>query len=338
MRGLAATLLLSLALANIAAAAPGVLTIFAAGDAKPEIQVDSEADIENGVPIDDQTVFRFSSLTKQFTSVAILALIEDRKLSLDETLANALPDCPNAWRPITIEQLLSHTSGLTGDMAPIFAHARDDFAPHDLLAPYMSLPLEAEPGTRWRYSNLNYWILGQVIERASGEPYASFVAERVLSRLGSSSVRLGSSLDIIPHRARGYSKSDGGLWRNAPYFSATLGYAAGGFIGAPADLARWYAALGSGRIISQASIARAAREVRLHDGTATGYGLGWYVERKCGLVFMHHGGSAPGFRTYLYWQPDRRLLAGIFTNHDDQAEPKRAAWELMREHLACGDS
>jgi CubicO group peptidase (beta-lactamase class C family) len=280
------------------------------------------ADIEQNVPWSADSVVRIASLTKQFTAAAVLQLVESGKLGLEDTLAERLPDCPAAWRAITVRELLAQTSGLTDDLSPLLEHIAEDLAPNRILGVYADRPLDFAPGTRWRYSNLNYWILGRLIEIASGESYAGFVARHVLAP-GMTRTRYGSNGAVIAGRAHGYEAEPGGAWSNARYFSATLGYAAGGFLSTPHDMAVWYAALSRGAILSPKMLALALTENHTSDGKPTGYGLGWYVSRD---GRAHHGGSTFGFQSSIIWDPARGLFAGVFKNEsDERGEPEEDA-------------
>jgi D-alanyl-D-alanine carboxypeptidase len=293
------------------------------------------ADVELAVPLRPDSVLRIASLTKQFTAVAVLKLAEAGRLSLDDTLAQRLADSPAAWRPITLRQLLSQTSGLTGDMSAIFAQPLIDRTPDELLASYRDRPLLAPPGMRWSYSNLNYWLLGRVIETLSGEPYAAHIARHVLTPQ-MTRTRYGDVGAVIPGRALGYEREAGGPWRNARAFSQTIGYAAGGFLSTPLDMARWYASLGRGEIVSPALLDLAGEEVRTPDGKPTGYGLGWYVSQVGGERVLHHGGSSVGFMAYDFWVPRRRLFAGVFQNFSDaRGEPREAARAVLDALMAA---
>jgi CubicO group peptidase (beta-lactamase class C family) len=290
------------------------------------------ADLENHVPIAGDSVFRIASLTKQFTAVAVLTLIQDGKLSLDDAVGKRFPGCPPRWRDITIGQLLSHTSGITGDFAPLAAHHMEDLTPRELLGLYSDRPVEAKPGTQWAYSNVNYWLLGLVIETLTGEPYQNYVRRRVLEPAGLHDTRYSSYEEIISRRAKGYVNS-GGQWRNAPYFSETLSYSAGAFLSTPRDMAQWYEALSQGRIVSRKLLDLALTPARTMDGKVTRYGLGWFASEFGGHRAGSHGGTSVGFTSYVIWIPDLDLFVGKFQNCDG-AEPKAAAEGLLRETLA----
>lgn len=314
-----------------APAAPGGVEISAGPKRPVQVKAYGYADLEQSVRMRPDAVFRIASLTKQFTAVAILRLVEDGRLSLDDKLTQRLPDCPSSWRDITLRQLLSQTSGLSGDLAPLLAHIHDDLAPRELVDLYTNLPVRAAPGESWAYANLNYWILGLVIEAAAGEPYNSFVDRRVLAPAHLAHTRIGDSAAIIARRVRGYEPVEGGGFVNARYFSSTLGYAAGGYVSSAQDIVRWYDALARGRIISPATLAAALTPTPLNNGETAPYGLGWYVATIDGHPVAHHGGSTFGFRSYVYWRPGTGAVAAVFLNSSGD-EPEAEARALLRPH------
>ncbi len=287
------------------------------------------ADVEHNVLYTPDSVVRIASLTKQFTAVAVLELVQKGQLNLDDRLERILPDCPAAWRVITIGELLSQTSGLTNDLSPLIKQQTSDLNIDQILAVYKDLQLAWAPGTKWGYSNLNYWILGKVIETISGEPYAEFVSRHVLAK-NMTRTRYDSHEAIIPGRAMGYEPGPNGGWINAPYFSPTLGYAAGGFLSTPTDMVLWYAALEQGAIIPPAVLTLALTERTTSDGKPTGYGLGWYVTKHEGLLTARHGGSTFGFQSSVYWIPSCSLVAAVFKNSNDKrGEPGADAQTLL---------
>jgi CubicO group peptidase (beta-lactamase class C family) len=309
---------------------PGAFAVAAVGGTIAFAKGYGKANIELHAPFTLDSVVRIASLTKQFTAVAILKLVQDGKLTLDEPLRDAWVDCPGLWCGITIRQLLSHTSGITGDLTPLYPQMKTDLSMDQLLSVYANIPLLSPQGAVWRYSNVNYWILGKVIEIESGRSYANFVAQRVLVP-GMTRTRYGSHDALIENRAAGYELGSDGVWVNARYFSATLGYSAGGFVSTPRDMVRWYAALARGDIISRDMLAIALTPSKTNDGKPTGYGLGWYVSDIGGEHVAHHGGSTFGFQCYVYWMPSRAIFTGVFENRSDRiGEPSGAAIALLR--------
>lgn len=308
--------------------APGGVEIRAQNGRVTHLRAFGYADLEQDVPMRADAMLRIASLTKQFTAIAVLRLSQDGRLRLDDTLAEHLPDCPLAWRAITVRQLLSHTSGLSGDLAPLLQFASTDLTPRQLVDVFSGLAPAAAPGTRWEYANLNYWILGLVVESASGRAYAAYVDAQVLAPARLTSTRMGAWSPVIERRAHGYGPDGDGAAINARHFSQTLGYSAGGYLSTTRDLARWYNALGAGRIISLDLLREALTPVHLSNGEPTGYGLGWYLSQLDGHLVAHHGGSTFGFRAYLYWQPDSGAFAAVLMNSEGE-EPNERARALL---------
>ncbi len=297
------------------------------GSANLELSVDMTAD----------SVVRIASLTKQFTAVAVLALMEDRQLSLDDPVSLYITNVPSHWGTITIKQLLSHTSGLTADMTPVFLRFKDEFSPEELVGLFETAPLTAAPGSKWQYSNLNYWILGLIIGSVSGKPYVDYVNERLLQPAGLIRTRYGDQRDVILGRSTGYEINASGVIENARIFSTSIGYAAGGFVSSPKEIARWYKSLSGGEIISKETIELALTPVDTSDGEATNYGLGWYITEINGKLVAHHGGSTIGFTSYFYWTPTPFTFAGVFRNWSDESgEPTKTALDVYTRTI-CMD-
>src|ERR1051326_1167884 len=161
------------------------------------------ANLELGVPATKDTVYELLSVSKQFTAAAVLMLVEAGKVNLDAKLADYLPDTPASWSEVTVRHLLSHTSGIMDytDIPPFFENIRQDATPEELLKPVKARPLLFAPGTRWRYSNSNYYLLGLLIEKVSGQKLADFLEERLFKPLGMTATRMNDMTDIVPNRA-----------------------------------------------------------------------------------------------------------------------------------------
>ena len=169
-----------------------------------------QANVELSVPVKPETIFQSGSVGKQFVSAAIMMLVEEGKLSLDDSITKYFTDAPATWKPILIKNLLSHTSGLaeyetgdrTGPKGPFYM--RLDFTEDELVSKIEALPIEWAAGEKWAYRNTNYVLLGVLIHKITGKPYYEFLDERIFKPLGMVSTRLISERDIIPNRAAGY--------------------------------------------------------------------------------------------------------------------------------------
>jgi D-alanyl-D-alanine carboxypeptidase len=275
------------------------------------------ADLELGVPMRPDHVFRLGSITKQFTGVAILMLAEEGALSLDDPITRFLPDYPLDGRTVTVEHLLGHTSGIrsyTG-MPEWRPTTRTDLSVSELIAFFQDQPFDFEPGERWLYNNSGYVLLGAVIERVSGMSYADFVRTRIFEPLEMTASRYGEAETVIPNRIPGYSRR-GEAWYNAEFISMTHPYAAGSLLSSVDDLARWDAAITRGELLGGGGWHRAFTPVRLSDGRSTGYAAGWMLGRIGELETAEHGGGIPGFITNAIRVPEAGLFVAVLANAD----------------------
>ena len=278
------------------------------------------ADLELSVPMQTDNVFRIGSITKQFTAVAILMLAEQGKLSIQDPITKFLTDYPTQGHTITIEHLLTHTSGIKSytNMESFFAKARKDMTPTELIDFFKEEPMEFAPGEQWNYNNSGYIILGAIIEEISQKSYEDFVVENIFKPLGMDNSYYDHYDRIIPNRAAGYSPDENG-YRNADYLSMTLPYAAGSLMMTVADLNTWIQAIHSEKLISRASLDKAFMPYTLNDGTETEYGYGWSMGGIQGMPSIEHGGGIFGFVTESIYIPEEKVFATVFCNHNGGA-------------------
>jgi len=296
--------------------APGAAALVARGDSVVFLAAAGMADLELGVPLAPDMVFEIGSITKQFTAAAILMLAEEGKLSLDDPITKHLPDYPPYGNGITIEHLLTHTSGIvsyTGIPGYMATKVQQDVTPAELIAVFEDLPVEFAPGERWAYNNSGYILLGAIVEAASGLPYEQFVQERICDPLGMAHSYYGSSRRIIPKRASGYDDGDGAVV-NQRYLSFTQPYAAGSLMMTVGDWHRWSRALFGGRVVSSASLERMTTPYVLVGGEPTTYGYGLGVGEVRGHRAIRHGGGIFGFSTDGLYLPDDDVYVAVFAN------------------------
>jgi CubicO group peptidase (beta-lactamase class C family) len=281
-----------------------------------------QANVELAVPVKAGTIFQSGSVGKQFVSAAIMMLVEEGKLSLDDSIAKYFPDAPATWKPIVIKNLLSHTSGLaeyeseerTGPKGPFYL--RLDFTEDELLTKIEALPIEAAPGGKWDYRNTNYVLLGILIHKITGKPYYEFLSERIFKPLGMISTRLISDRDIIPNRAAGYEIKDGQL-KNQEWVSPTFNSTADGALYFNViDLAKWDDALYGTKLLKQSSLDRMWTVYLLNDGkpNRAGYGFGWNIGKQNDHKRVEHGGAWQGFTCDISRYPDDNLTVVVLTN------------------------
>jgi CubicO group peptidase (beta-lactamase class C family) len=283
------------------------------------------ANVELNVPVKPETIMQSGSIGKQFVSAAVMMLVEEGKLSLDDSIMKYFPDAPAAWKPILIKNLLSHTSGLseyTGERAgpngPFYL--RLDFTEDELAKKIEALPIEWAPGEDWDYRNTNYVLLGIIIHKVTGMPYAEFLSKRIFKPLGMASTRLISDRDIIPNRAAGYEIDSNGELRNQQWVSPTFNSTADGALYFNVlDLAKWDEALYGTKLLKQSSLDRIWTPYLLNDGkpNVAGYGFGWRIGTQDDHKRIEHGGAWQGFTCDMSRYPDDSLTVVVLTNLDE---------------------
>lgn len=271
------------------------------------------ANVEERVPVTSRTNFRLASVTKQFTAMAVLMLVERGELDLDDSLLDVFPDFPPFAADITVRHLLQHTSGLLDYESLMAEDATAQVLDADVLA--MMKATEGTyfpPGTEYRYSNSGYAVLAMVVERVSGQSFARFLEENIFRPLGMDrSVAYEKGVSTVENRAYGYTVGEDGVrFSDQSPTSAVLGD--GGVYSSVEDLLKWDRALGSGELI-HANLLRQAWTPGPGD-----YGFGWWIDRYRGRRRVHHYGSTSGFRNFLQRFPDDGLTVVVLTN---RAEP-----------------
>ncbi len=275
------------------------------------------ADLDAKLALDPGMAMRVGSITKQFTATAILILAEQGKLSLHDDIRTCLPAFPDKGKPITIEHLLTHTSGIrnyTDDPGFVAAMARD-LSVTQLIATFKDAPLAFAPGERFAYSNSGYVLLGAIIEKVSGMRYADFVAQRIFEPLGMRHTAYdGYERSKVVH-ARGYRGGAGKFVAGAPV-SMSQPFAAGALVSTVDDLARWDAAITAGRLLGRASWKQAFTAYTLNNGASSGYGYGWGIGRLQGSTAIVHGGGISGFSAFAMRLPDENVYVAVLSNSD----------------------
>ena len=273
------------------------------------------ASLELGVPASPETVYGLASATKPFVATAILLLVQDGKISLEDKVSKYLNETPEAWKSVTIRHLLSHTSGIkdySSDLRRAFPH---DTSPEKFAQEVMREPLNFAPGEKWAYSNTGYVLLGMVVLKASGKSYDAFLQERVFKPLGMKATRRDSPDEVVPNRAAGYLWAGGGSLRNAEFLKyLTMNQGDGGILSTAPDLAKFDAALSTDRLLSAPSRDVLWTPVKLNDGKTHGYGLGWFLEEVNGHKHVYHAGGSPGANSMISRYPDDRLTVIFLTN------------------------
>ena len=284
------------------------------------------ADLQSNSPATPQTVYEIGSMTKQFTAVAVMMLAEEGKISLDDKITKYFADAPAWWNQITVRHLLTHTSGIQNHVAvpdylDLFKTSfigKEYPVRDDLLREFYKLPSEFSPGETWAYDNTGYYLLGFIIEKASGKNYWQFLDERIFKPLGMNSTRNTDAKLIVPNRAAGYGWVTD-HWENRPVLAPFVAFSAGSILSTVEDLAKWDAALYSEKLLKKTSLEQMWTPARTNNGglAAFDYGLGWFIEKYRGRRNILHSGGTPGFSSVMHRFVDERLGIVILTNHAD---------------------
>jgi CubicO group peptidase (beta-lactamase class C family) len=272
------------------------------------------ANVELDVLATENSVYQLASVTKTFTATAVMLLVKDGKLSLDDKLAERLPDLPAAWEKVTVRNLLNHTSGIKSytSVKGFEKTMRKDYTHREIIDLVAKEPLEFAPGEKWDYSNTGYFLLGMLIEKASGKPYEAFMAERVFKPLGMTRTRVNDLQAVVPNRVQGY-QWDGKELKNGEYVSPSQPFAAGMLLSTVADLIKWDAALADHKVLDEPTLEQMWKPTTLAKGEAP-YGFGWGVKKVNGRRVVEHGGGIPGFSTQVCRYLDDKLTVIVLSN------------------------
>jgi CubicO group peptidase (beta-lactamase class C family) len=303
-------------------------------DGKPLLrEAYGKANYEWDVPNTVETKFRLGSITKQFTSMAVMILAEQGKLAVDDPVSKHLDDCPAAWEKVTIRHLLRHTSGVpsyTGFPQMMTRTVRLPATLNEVIATFKEKPLEFDPGDKFTYSNSGYILLGKIIERASGHDYETFLKRNIFEPLEMNDTGYDHNGAILPRRAAGYSRTLF-LLANAPYIDMSWPHAAGSLYSTIDDLAKWDQALVAGKLIGSDSYKA------MYTPGKGNYGYGWMIRELDGHKEIGHGGGIHGFMTAIVRYPDEKVFVVVLCNVVP-AQVDKISHELAKIALAGSDT
>lgn len=275
------------------------------------------ANLETGTPNTPSTVFHAASLAKQVTAMAVMLLVRDGKLTLDDDVHRVLAELPDYGHPITVRQLLTHTSGLR-DYIELLILQRGRFEEDRITqADFMQMvarqkALNFEPGTDYEYSNTGYALLAVLVQRVSGQSLRDFAAERIFQPLGMSSSRfLDDASALVPGRAQGYASRDGTWHSSMPNYDV---YGPTNLLTTLGDLLLWLDNFDHPRVGDSAIIRQMSTRATLANGDSTNYGFGLGLTRWWGPLVVEHEGSDPGFRGYSGHYPEQHLSIVVLCN------------------------
>lgn len=285
------------------------------------------AEVEHDVPANVDTMFRIGSVTKQFTSAAVMRLVERGDLELDQLITEYLPDFPTQGHEVTVLHLLTHTSGIksyTGLGREWQRVVSLELDHQELLALFQDEPFDFAPGERFLYNNSGYYLLGMILEDVTEKSYADLLQTELVQRLGLKRTRYGSNTDLIKNRAQGYQMIDGELANDALIGMSQPG-AAGALLSTAKDLVRWQQALVSGKVVSADSYEMMTTPFMLNDGSETKYGFGLGLGIMDGHPVVQHGGGIFGFNSMLAYYPEKMLSVAVISNSEGYSAGDLAA-------------
>ncbi len=272
------------------------------------------ANLELGVSMNPENIFEIGSITKQFTSVSILMLLEQGKLELDDEITKFLPDYPTQGKTITVHHLLTHTSGIKSytSMEGMRDIARKELSPTELIDFFKNEDMDFEPGEEYRYNNSGYIILGYIIEKLSDQSYAEYIEKNIFEKIDMSSSFYGSMTKMIKNRASGYQENDG--YVNANFLDLSIPYAAGSLMSNVDDMLKWQQAVKKNVFVKQETIDLAFTNYTLNNGEVINYGYGWGINDLNGVPSIEHGGGIFGFTSQGVYVPSEDLYVIVLTN------------------------
>lgn len=314
---------------HFTADAPGGVVLVAKGDQVLYERALGLADVATNKPMTTASQLRIGSVTKQFTAVAILQLAELGKLHVTDEIQQHV-DFPKKEHPITIEHLVSHTSGIPNftDL-PLYtaeAYAKPATLP-ELIAHFKDLPLEFAPGTKWSYSNSGYILLTAIVEKASGMAWTDYVEEHLLRPAGMAESSASLAGTLLPNEPGLGYQPEGDGWIPAFPVSLTWPRGAGAIRSTVGDLWKWNTAVHQGQLLSSAMRAKAFAPYLLADGRSSGYGYGWMTMNVQGSPTLEHSGGINGSTTDVIYLPKEEIFVAVLVNRES-ADASRLAPRL----------
>ncbi|MEM8510155.1 MAG: serine hydrolase domain-containing protein [Bacteroidota bacterium] len=294
--------------------APGAVYLIAKGEQQLFKKAYGLSNLELEIPMVIHNVFEIGSLTKQFTAISILILVEQGKLKLDDTVSTHIPNYPNG-NFITIHHLLTHTSGIKDftRLKGLNKIAKADLTAKELVDFFKKEPLDFMPGEKFEYCNSGYILLGYIIELVTKKSYGEFVAETIFKTLNMTNSYYGNHRKVVPNRASGYSKKDN-RYINSRYISFSIPFSSGALMSTVEDMFKWQKGVKNHILINEESTKKVFTNYRLNNGENIDYGYGWHIKTRNGIQIYEHGGSIFGFKSMGVYIPEEDIYILSLTN------------------------
>ncbi len=298
------------------------------------------ADLEHEVPCTPETVFRIASISKSITAVALMQTIQQGRASLDDPIQQYVPEFPEKPQgPVTLRHLLTHTSGIRHYAPGEFLQTRHYPSLVEAIGIFRDDPLLFPPGERFSYTTYGYNLLAGVVEKTSGQSFGQYLASRVFEPAGMTSSRLDQAADLVPHRARPYTRRSAKQWQNAPAVDLSIKWAGGGILSTPTDLCRLHLALEEGKLLAQETKLAMETPGQTSGGKPLAYALGWNVETdRQGRTWVSHSGGTTGGTSFLLRCPAEGCAAAVIANADEVPGLARLARRLALATLDLAEA
>lgn len=290
---------------------PGVCIAVVRPDDTTDIRSYGTANIELGVKVSPDSVFRIASLSKQFCAMAVLIAKRAGKLELNQPISKYLPEAPDAWKDITVRHLLNHTSGIK-DPGSRFVITRE-YTTTQYVTMLAVDPLETKPGEAYKYSSPGYTLLGIIVEKVMGKPMRDIVKAQVFDPIGMNSTSYFDAEKIVPNRSGGYQWQDGKIG-NSQFLRPRIYDGSGGIMTSMNDLVKYELALRHGPVPSKETLAEMWTPGELNNGTKLTYGMGWGVNKIGDSRVVRHGGDTWGFTAYFIRHLTKNLTVLVLRN------------------------
>lgn len=266
-------------------------------------------------PVIPDMVFRIGSITKQFTSTAILKLAEQGKVDLKADITRYLTDFSSPGKTVTVEQLLNHTSGIKSYTSLPEAMSKKELyiSPADMVKIIQAQPSDFAPNDQWLYNNSGYFLLGMIIEKASGMTYGEYVQKNLFKPTGMKS-SFADDANLPANTAKGYQKSGSTEFVVSDYVHPSVPYSAGAIFSTVDDLWKWNQAIFNYKLVKKESLEKAWKPTTLNNGKQVGYGYAWQFGRLGDAKVIGHGGAIDGYLTMEIYVPDQKIYVCILSN------------------------
>lgn len=275
------------------------------------------ADLQTPKPMQTDMIFRIGSMTKQYTAIAVMQLVEQGKIALQDSIQQYAREFPSKGYPITIENVLTQTSGIP-DYLTIKntdpAKDRDEYTPAQGVDYFKDAPLNFKPGSKFEYSNSNFYLLGYIIEQVTGQTYESYIKKHLFESAGLNHTYYLFKGENVPNMAEGYSRPDGKNWTPTELQAPTVMYATGAIMSNADDLFKWHHALYAGKLITPKTLQKATTPYRFADGSLSEYAYGWFIRNLDGSSTIEHSGSTDGYQTDEIYLPNEDIFVAVLFN------------------------